>query len=170
MMLSIIIPCYNAEPYIHELFGRLANQIVPEVEVIVIDDGSKVPLTTGHKFVQIIRQENAGASAARNTGLDHATGDYIAFIDADDLVSGDYIQNILNKAKTEEFDYCYISWKAFGGWDADVKLTSIDDKFPPYNLCVWNRIYKRSMIGDIRFNTNKLVAEDAQFIRDVKEA
>ena len=169
MILSIIIPCYNAEPYIHELLGRLAPQITEDVEVIVIDDGSKVPLTTGHKFVQIIRQENAGASAARNTGLDHATGDYIAFIDADDLVSGDYIQTILNKAKTEKFDYCYMSWKAFGGWDMDVKLDSVEDQFPPFNLCVWNRVYKRSMIGKIRFNTNKAVAEDAQFIREVKE-
>lgn len=169
MLLSIIIPAYNAEPYIFELLDRLAPQITEDVEVIVIDDGSKVPLTTGHKFVQIIRQENAGASAARNTGLDHATGEYIAFIDADDLVSGDYIQNILNKAKTEEFDYCYMSWKSFGGWDLDVKLNSIEDRFPEYNLCVWNRVYKRSMIGDVRFNTKKLVAEDAQFIREVNE-
>ena len=167
--MSIIIPCYNAEPYIHELLGRLVTQIVPEVEVIVIDDGSKVPFKTGYDFVKIIRQKNAGASAARNAGLDIATGEYIAFIDADDLVSWDYIQTILNKAKTEKFDYCYLSWKAFGGWDADVKLNSITDKFPEFNLCVWNRIYKRSMIGNVRFNENKLIAEDAQFIRDVDE-
>jgi glycosyltransferase involved in cell wall biosynthesis len=98
-----------------------------------------------------------------------ATGDYIAFIDADDLVSDKYIETILNKAKTEKFDYCYMSWKAFGGWDMDVKLNSVEDQFPPFNLCVWNRVYKRSMIGSVRFNTNKAVAEDAQFIREVKE-
>lgn len=169
MTLSIIIPAYNAEPYIHELLGRLVTQIVPEVEVIVIDDGSKVPFKTGYDFVKIIRQKNAGASAARNAGLDMATGEYIAFIDADDLVSWDYVQTILNKAKTEKFDYCYLSWKAFGGWQQEVKLNNIEDKFPPFNLCVWNRVYKRSMIGDVRFNENKLVAEDAQFIREVQE-
>lgn len=170
MTLSIIIPCYNAEPYINELLDKLAPQMTSEVEVIVVDDGSKKPFETDWNFVVVKRQDNQGASAARNAGLDMATGEYIAFIDADDLVSDNYIKTILNKAKTEKFDYCYLSWKAFGGWDADVKLKSVEDKFPPYNLCVWNRIYKRSMIGDIRFNTNKLVAEDAQFIREVKEA
>ena len=169
MKLSIIIPCYNAEPYIFELLDRLAPQITPEIEVIVIDDGSKKPLEVKYDWCQVIRQDNAGASAARNTGLDMATGEYIAFIDADDLVSDKYIQTILNKAKTEKFDYCYMSWKSFGGWDLDVKLNSIEDRFPEFNLCVWNRVYKRSMIGDVRFNTKKLVAEDAQFIREVNE-
>lgn len=170
MTLSIIIPCYNAEPYIYELLNRLSPQVTEDVEVIVIDDGSKKPLdVSDYSFVRFIRQDNQGASAARNAGLDMATGEYIAFIDADDLVSDKYIETILNKAKKVNFDYLYLSWKAFGGWDADVKLNSIEDRFPPYNLCVWNRVYKRSMIGEIRFNTNKLVAEDAQFIREVKE-
>ena len=169
MELSIIIPCYNAEPYINELLDKLAPQMTSEVEVIVVDDGSKKPFETDWNFVVVKRQDNQGASAARNAGLDMATGDYIAFIDADDLVSDKYIQTILNKAKTEKFDYCYLSWKAFGGWDADVKLSSITDKFPEFNLCVWNRVYKRSMIGNVRFNENKLIAEDAQFIRDVDE-
>lgn len=169
MSLSIIIPCYNAEPYINELLDCLNPQIVPEVEVILIDDGSRKPFKTDYKWCQVIRQKNQGASAARNTGLDHAKNDYIAFIDADDLVVNNFIETIINKAKTDKFDYCYMSWKTFGGWNQEVRLRNIEDKFPPFNLCVWNRIYKRSMIGDIRFNTNKVVAEDAQFIRDVKE-
>lgn len=175
MTLSIIIPCYNAEPYIFELLACLGRQVhlmdnPKDVEVIVVDDGSKKPLdVSGYDFVTLIRQDNAGASAARNTGLDNSTGQYIAFIDADDLVSENYIERIINKAKTEKFDYCYLSWKSFGGWEQDVKLNSIEDKFPEFNLCVWNRVYKRSMIGDIRFNTKKAVAEDAQFIREVKE-
>ena len=169
MLLSIIIPAYNAGDYLGELILRLREQIKPCVEVILVDDGSKEPVNFPYDWLTIIRQENQGASAARNTGLDHATGEYIAFIDADDLVSGNYIETILNKAKTEKFDYCYLSWKSFGGWQQDVKLNSIEDKFPEFNLCVWNRVYKRSMIGDIRFNTKKAVAEDAQFIREVKE-
>ena len=72
-------------------------------------------------------------------------------IDADDLISDKYVETILNKAKTEKFDYLYMSWKAFGGWGIDVHLTSIDQQFPPFNLCVWNRVYKRSMIGDLSF-------------------
>lgn len=173
MKLSIIIPCYNAEPYIHELLNSLAPQVYgnDEVEVIIIDDGSKNPFKTEHEWPKVIRQENMGASAARNRGLDEAAGDYIAFIDADDLVTHDYVRTILDKIDAEHFDYCYMSWKTFGsGWQCDVKLLTVGDKFPSYNLCVWNRIYKRSMIGNVRFNTNKKIAEDAQFIREVKEA
>lgn len=169
--MSIIIPCYNAEPYIDELLGCLAPQINDNVEVIVVDDGSKKPFKAEHEWAKVIRQDNQGASAARNRGLDEAAGDYIAFIDADDMVAHDYVRTILDKIEAEHFDYCYMSWKTFGcGWQCDVKLESIMDNFPPYNLCVWNRIYKRSMIGGVRFNTKKKIAEDAQFIREVKEA
>ena len=170
MLLSIIIPCYNAEPYINELLARLAPQIGgDEVEVIIIDDGSEKPFKTAWKWARVIRQENGGASKARNTGLDNAKGEYVAFIDADDLVDMSYIHLVLEKIKAEKFDYCYLSWKAFGGWDFTVQLRSVRDKFPPFNLCVWNRVYKRSMIGDIRFNEKKAIAEDAEFIRKVKE-
>ena len=167
--LSIIIPCYNAEPYINELLNVLDKQVNDLVEVIIIDDGSRKEFTTDYKWATVIRQFNQGAAAARNTGLDNATGEYIAFIDSDDLVVDNYISTILKKIETEEFDYCYLSWKAFGGWNCNVQLTSINDKFPAFNLCVWNRIFKRDMIGDVRFNTNKPIAEDAEFIRDVKE-
>ena len=166
--LSIIIPCYNAGNYINELLDVLVPQLTKECELIIVDDGSDKPFKTDYKCT-VIRQKNQGASAARNTGLDTAKGEYIAFIDADDLVSDKYIETILNKAKTEKFDYCYLSWKAFGGWNMNVLLKSVDDKFPPFNLCVWNRIYKREMIGNVRFNVKKACAEDAQFIRDVKE-
>ncbi len=170
MILSIIIPCYNAEPYIFDLLDCLNKQIVPDVEVILIDDGSEKPLKTDYEWVNVIRQKNGGASAARNKGLDISKGEYIAFIDADDIVADNYIQTILNKIETEKFDYCYLSWKTIGnGWNCNVKLNRIEDKFPPFNLCVWNRIYKRSMVGKVRFNTKKLIAEDAEFIRQVRE-
>ena len=169
MKLTIIIPYYNGGRYTEELLKQLEPQITKDVEVILVDDGSKIPFKTDYSWIKVIRQKNAGASAARNTGLDHAKGEYIAFIDADDLISDKYIETILNKAKTEKFDYCYMSWLAFGGWSMNIHLTSIDQQFPPFNLCVWNRVYKRSMIGDIRFNVLKPCAEDAQFIRDVKE-
>lgn len=173
MKLSIIIPAYNPGPYLNELLNRLAPQITDDVEVIIIDDGSREMISidgVNIKNTQLVRQENGGASSARNRGLDLAKGDYISFIDADDLVSGDYIARILEKITSESFDYLYMSWRTMGnGWNCDVKLKSINDKFPPFNLCVWNRVYKRSMIGKVRFNERKQVAEDAEFIKRVKE-
>lgn len=168
--LSIIIPCYNAEPYIDELLEGLRPQLTEEVEVIVIDDGSKKPFVSKVPEVKVIRKKNGGASSARNIGLDNAKGQYIAFIDADDLVSDKYVETILNKIKTEKFDYCYMSWRTFGkGWKCEVNLKTIEDRFPQFNLCVWNRVYRKTMIGKVRFNENKPIAEDAEFIRDVNE-
>ena len=167
--LSIIIPAYNAGPYIYELYNNLKPQLTDEVEVIVVDDGSRIPVEEMEGF-KVIRQNNQGVSAARNTGIDNAKGEYIAFIDADDQVSSRYIKTILAKIEKEHFDYCYLSWQTFGkSWRYEVRLNSITDKFPPFNLCVWNRIYKRDMIGNVRFNTKKPIAEDAEFIRMVKE-
>lgn len=169
MKLSIIIPYYNAEKYTNLLLECLDRQMKPDVEVILIDDGSVKPFKADYKWLTIKRKRNGGASSARNKGLDMAQGDYVSFIDSDDLVAENYIDTILQKIE-EGFDYCYMSWKTLpGGWNYQVKLNSVNDNFPQFNLCVWNRVYKRSLIGDIRFNTKKKVAEDAQFIREVKE-
>ncbi len=169
MILSIIIPYYNAKVYTDELLHTLSAQMTKDVEVILVDDGSDEPYTTDYEWVKVIRQKNGGASKARNTGLDNAAGEYIAFIDADDMVSERYIERILDKIDTEHFDYCYLSWRTIGnGWRCEVKLNTINDKFPSFNLCVWNRIYKRDLIGDTRFNEKKKIAEDAEFIRDIE--
>lgn len=169
-ILSIIIPTYNCKDYTDELLSCLDKQMTNEVEVIVVDDGSKVAYETDYKWVNLIRKANGGPASARNAGLDAATGEYIAFIDGDDLVADNYISALLEKIADVRFDYCYLSWKTLpGGWQCDVKLKNVEDKFPPFNLCCWNRVYRRDMIGEVRFNELKLIAEDAEFIRDVKE-
>lgn len=170
LLLSIIIPYYNTKKYTDELLQCLDRQITDECEIILIDDGSKEEFKTNYKWCNIIRQENGGASKARNVGLDNIKGKYVAFIDSDDLVTDNYISTIINKIKTEQFDYCYMSWKTMDcGWKYEVKLKTIDDKFPPFNLCCWNRIYKYDCIRNIRFPENKLIAEDADFIRQAEK-
>lgn len=170
MKLSIIIPAYNAENYLPQLLECLDKQMVKGVEVIIIDDGSKIPFKTDYKWATVIRQENAGPGIARNTGLEKMTGDYFTFIDADDMVSDKYLGTILDKIETEAFDYCYLSWKTMaGGWQCSVQLNSVDDKFPGFNLCVWNRVYKTATFGEHRFNPKKLWSEDADFIYRLNE-
>ena len=171
MKLSIIIPYYNTENYTNQLLDCLNRQMLPNVEVILVDDGSKIPFRAEFPWLTIISRENGGVSKARNTGLNHASGEYVAFIDSDDLVADNYLKTIFQTIDAEKFDYCYLSWKTLpGGWNCQVKLNSINDKFPAYNLCVWNRIYRRDMIGEVRFNEAKKIAEDAQFIREVNES
>lgn len=169
-ILSLIIPTYNSEPYIYQLLDCLGTQMTEEVEVLIIDDGSDIPFKTSHKWAKVIRQDNKGVSSARNVGIDMSTGEYLAFIDADDLVSDKYIETILKVAKTEKFDYCYMSWRTIPDQNEwIVRLKSINDKFPEYNRCVWNRVYKRTFIGDVRFNTNKSFGEDGEFLKKLKE-
>ena len=158
--LSIIIPYYNVKPYTDELLDCLAPQITDEVEVILIDDGSDKPYKTDYKWCQVYRQENGGASKARNAGLDRATGEYVTFIDSDDIVADDYVKQIL--AKTP-FDYLDMSWRSLAGESAQyfAKLNSIHDKLN--NPSAVTRAWNRAFIGDVRFNENKQVAEDAEF-------
>ena len=156
-ILSIIIPYYNTKKYTDELLSILNKQITNDIEVLLIDDGSIEEYVSSYPWLKVIRQENGGVSSARNTGLDNATGKYIGFIDSDDLVTDDYFEIILQKIKEEEFDYMYLSWDSFGGWNVNITINSVEEEFPSYNVCVWNRIYKREAIKDIRFNLKKLI-------------
>lgn len=158
--LSIIIPYYNLQRYTDELLDCLAPQITDDVEVIVIDDGSKVPFKTDHDFVKVIRQRNQGVSAARNNGIENSIGEYIQFIDADDMVAENFVSSILSKMP---FDYLDMSWKSFGGKMWSRKLNSEYDKLDNPSACT--RTFSREFIGDVRFNKNKDTAEDEEFVR-----
>jgi len=163
MKLSIIIPCYNAEPYIYELLDKLEPQLNDDIEVLLVDDGSKVPVKTDKKRIKVIRKENGGVSSARNMGLDLCCGEYVSFIDADDLVSPDYVQKILQKVP---FDILEMSWKSLpGGPYYCIKLNSDKDRLINPSVCT--RAFRREVIGDTRFNLNKDSAEDEDFLRHV---
>ena len=96
-LVSIIIPAYNAELWIAESIGSVLAQTWRELEVIVVDDGSQdatpeIVAGIGDPRVRLIRQENRGAAAARNHGLKLARGNYLQFLDADDLLSADKLE------------------------------------------------------------------------------
>ena len=102
-LVSIIIPVYNVEKYLERCLESIIHQTYRHLEIILIDDGSsdnsgKICDEYANKDERIkaIHQKNGGASAARNTGVAAATGDYIAFIDADDYITEDYIDYLYN--------------------------------------------------------------------------
>lgn len=164
--LSIIIPAYNAEPYIYELLDVLKPQITKEVEVFVIDDGSRNPLDINEPWIKFMSNDrNRGISYTRNRGLELAKGDCIHFLDADDLVPDNYVEYIINLIDTREFDYIDLSWKSLpgGGANYDIKLNSDNDYLT--NPSASTRIFKRSFIGDTRFAEKKDAAEDEDFTR-----
>ncbi|MBO4543745.1 MAG: glycosyltransferase, partial [Bacteroidales bacterium] len=99
--------------------------------------------------------------------LDEAKGDYIVFIDSDDLVTPDYIEQIF-KAIEGNPDTVYISWRSI-----DRKLGKIieseKDEFNPWNRCVWNRVFKKEWLNGLRFNEEMQVAEDDDFLKRLPE-
>lgn len=167
MRLSIIIPYYNTKKYTDELLRVLAPQRTKEVEIIIIDDGSDSCYFNELDGIKTIRKKNGGASSARNRGLREAKGDYIVFIDSDDLVTPDYIEQVF-KAIESEPDTVYISWRSIDRRLGKV-IESEKDEFNPWNRCVWNRVFKREWLNGLEFNEDLMVAEDDDFLKRLPE-
>lgn len=155
--LSIIIPYYKTYEETTKLLNGLIPQLTEETEVFLIDDGCHEERLDEYKEkINIIHlEENHGLSYARNRGIEKATGEYLVFIDSDDYVAEDYIETIINKINTSEFDYCYFSWKMINQKD----IIRILDKPPTWNLAVWNAVYKREYV--------ELFDEEVRFMEDI---
>ena len=162
-MLSIIIPYYKTLEETKRLLEVLIPQLNDNVEVILIDDGCKEEELDQYKEINIVHLPfNSGnASIPRNVGLDIANGDYIAFIDSDDMITDDYIEKIQHKMNSNP-DIIYLSWYS--------KKQSIIMNVKPskWNCAVWCRVYKKDIIGDTRFNPELKLAEDWEFNTHIK--
>lgn len=108
---SIVVPIYNVETYIGELIESIQKQTLEEIEIILVDDGS--PDKSGEicdkyavndKRIHVIHKTNGGVSAARNDGLEKATGEYIMFCDSDDWLPLDALQKLYDEAKRTDAD------------------------------------------------------------------
>lgn len=119
-LVSILIPAYKAEAFVAETVRSAQNQSWPKKEIIIVDDGSpdrtyEVAKTFESGSVKVIRQENGGAPAARNTALSLAQGDYIQWLDADDLLHPDKISKQLQGADSGASSLTFLtcSWGKF---------------------------------------------------------
>ena len=183
MILSFIIPLYNCEQYISRCLEQICSSGVDIklFEIVVINDGSKDG-SDGEiqKFrnkytscnLTYIVTENQGASAARNRGIEEAKGDFIWFVDADDLIHPAFFLKIIKKLEEchEDlicFNYATISGeetKEINEFKAEISLSGVDYlKRRPYNY-VWNKIFRRSSIGNHRFLHGIKNTEDWLFI------
>lgn len=111
---SIIVPIYNVDQYIEKCIGSIMQQTYQNLEIILVDDGS--PDDSGKiadeyalrdNRIKVIHKKNAGVSAARNTGIDAATGDYICFSDGDDYVMPNYVEHLLHLCVHNHADIAY---------------------------------------------------------------
>ena len=186
--ISIIVPCYNVEPWIRPGLDSLVNQTLPasEIEIICIDDKSTdATLTILHEYAAqyknirlIERTENGGVAAARNDGLDAAQGEYLGFVDPDDYVDLNFFEVLYNLAKTEGADMAKgrcmkktgEGWKNFGPLNASI----LENKFNFLNTW-WTAIYSRVIIENfnLRFINEVISGQDdiflAQFLINIEK-
>ena len=157
--LSIITPYYKCLSKIKSLANTLAPQLSNEVEWIIIDDGCHEQELDNINAIVIHLLNNSGcAGIPRNYGLDIAKGEYITFVDADDLVSPHFIKKILEKINSSTFDYCLMSWKH----QEDRFIVDVTQGRPEWNCSVWGILFKADNLKNIRFNDKKF-AEDFDF-------
>lgn len=117
MRISVIIPLYQQSQYVEECIQSVLSQTKQAHEIIVVNDGSTdSPEKVLNQFpgIKIINQVNKGLSAARNTGIMHATGDYILPLDADDLLLPECLKRIEETAQKTNADIIGLSFKEFG--------------------------------------------------------
>lgn len=181
-LVSIIVPVYNAEKYLNRCVDSILSQTMTDFELLLIDDGSKDnsgricdEYAENDARVRVFHKPNGGVSSARNLGLDNAKGEWITFVDADDVIRAcfsDIDWNILSEDLV-----CFPSYSIYN--DSTVFLNSIERRdgiYMPaksfycgilYEVVLrttWSKLFKHSLIDDLRFNENIKIGEDQLYI------
>lgn len=183
-LLSLVVPVYNVAQYLPRCLESLAALIPPADEIIVVDDGSTddcphilADFVPRLPQMRVIRQENSGLSAARNTGLDAATGKYLAFVDSDDFVEPDAYTEALQRTEAEQLDMVLFNARYhFEGRQSDrpiyvdalaTEIISGRDwlrqrlKAGRFLHMVWMHLYRRDFIETNQFRfVPRLIHED----------
>lgn len=122
---TIIIPVYNVEKYLSRCLNNVINQTYSNIEIILVNDGatdnSQVICEEYKKKddrIKLLVKENGGLSDARNYGIPYATGDYIAFIDSDDMIHTSYIEYLLNLIEKYNGDISICGYQSF--YDSEI--------------------------------------------------
>lgn len=117
-MISVIIPAYNCAQWLPRCLESLLNQTYPNLEIIVVNDGSKdntievmTDYTDRYEHVKLITKKNGGEYAARVTGVEHARGSWVAFVDADDEVDPDMYERLMCNAQTYNAQISHCGFK-----------------------------------------------------------
>lgn len=181
-LVSIIVPVYKAEKYIHQCVDSLLAQTYQNIEVILVDDGS--PDRCGEicdeyaardTRVKVIHQLNGGVGKARQTGIEHATGEYSIHADPDDWVDPTMIEEMVAKAKEDDADMVICDFFEENGtnrycqhlaMESAPSPAIIEERLIHHELSgyLWNKMFRRECCGDIDFPSDITLLEDELFI------
>ena len=173
-LISVIIPVYGVEKYIAQCLESVINQTYSNLEIIVINDGTKdrsaeiaKEYAKKDSRVRVYDFENGGASAARNRGIKLANGEYIAFLDSDDWIEGQMYEKLVNEAIKSNADIVKCGFKSndkkvgFYNKIETISNRNIDLFFNGILWVVlWNAIYKADIIKKVIFPENVRCFED----------
>lgn len=177
--ISVIIPVYKVEKYIHESIQSVINQTYKNLEIILVDDGS--PDLCGKicdeyadldKRIIVIHKKNEGVSQARNTGIDISTGKYIAFLDSDDYINLRYFEVLYNNLVEKEADISVCSYIKFDDGkkientvdtfeecielNREEAMLNLYGKYRGEYVVPWGKLYKSKLFEKIRFPKDKI--------------
>ncbi len=179
MKISVVVPVYNVAEYLPECIESIQKQTFDDYEIILVDDGSTDSsgiicdeYAANDARIRIIHQKNAGVSAARNTGLESAVGDYIAFVDSDDIVDTEYLSCMYEGITAQNADMVVVQHKSFkqsigeskpntqsknsllvsGREACFIRYAGYDKVYP----AVWGKLYNREIFNDLRFPLGRI--------------
>lgn len=182
-LISIIVPAYNIENYIERSIRSIMNQTYSNLEIIIVDDGSTDKtgiiidrLAKEDQRIIPIHEKNGGVSAARNIGLDIAKGEYIGFVDGDDYIEENMYEQLISNAIRYDADISHCGYQMVFPNRIDyyynTKEVMIQDcKKGIYDLIkadkiepgLWNKLYRREIIGMNRLDEGIRINEDLLF-------
>ena len=175
-LISVIVPVYNTEKYLEKCLCSIVRQSYNNIEIIVVNDGSTDgSLTILERFavmdsrVKVISTENSGLSAARNTGIDAASGDWVMFVDSDDFVDKDFCAHSLENVIKNNAEIGIVSYRKIN-LDGEIEgpvipiennvLTrdQIMQRLSYIGLehYMWNKIFRKDIFDGIRFPVGEL--------------
>ena len=183
-LVSIVVPCYNAENYIDACIDSLLNQTYRNCEIIIINDGSTDATAEKCKKyiadnINLINTKNNGVSVSRNIGISKATGKYILFVDSDDIVSNYYVEKLVYAIEHKDVDLVTCRYtNKINLLDSieDIKYEKMILKKDEYlnhminnnlrNGYLWNKIFKCEVINkyNLHFERNIGIWEDMYFV------
>lgn len=179
--ISVIVPVYNVEEYLPKCLDSIINQTLKDIEIIVVNDGSpdnsqKIIDKYKKKDKRIISiiKENGGLGSARNTGVSKSTGEYIYYLDSDDYIELDMLENMYNEAKDKNLDIVICGYNSVYGSkkvpsiisEKLIKETKNNDKSKIFNtVSAWCKIYKRDFLlkQEVKFVEEKVWYEDLAY-------
>ena len=177
-LISIIIPIYNSADFLEECLLSVKQQTYKNIEVILVDDGSRDEsklicqkfIENDERFILFV-QENQGVSVARNRGLQSVRGEYITFVDSDDMIDAHYIEYLYGAIKNYNVHISVCDRYIFSdnlpnvNGSSTVQIRDVNESFFEHSMIssVWGRMFTKKILKELRFDTSIYVGEDLLF-------